>query len=162
MGRWEVGEVGGSRKYRTGVIRSIGREPCCWRENCKTVTGHKVKHLTDDSRTVTIFRCFNRGWAIPWFSFHTLNCYCDFYFRATLGVKEILQSSKFLTSIFWWFFIVHYSNSLKMCFRKKSVCVCVSVCLSVWPLPNVVPKPIDRSRSIQYIGLSSNISSRFF
>ena len=52
----------------------------------------------------------------------------DFYFRATLGVKEVLQSSKNSTSIFWWFLIVHHSHSLKMYFRKN---VCVSVCLTV-------------------------------
>ena len=59
--------------------------------------------------------------------------FSHFYFRATLGVKEVLQSSKFSTSIFWWFFILHHSHILKMCFRKNvcvCVCVCVSVCLS--------------------------------
>ena len=39
-----------------------------------------------------------------------------FYFRATLGVKEVLQSSKFSTSIFLWFLVLHHSHSLKMCF----------------------------------------------
>ena len=73
-----------------------------------------------------------------------------FYFRATLGVKEVLQSSKFSTSNFWWFFILHHSQSLEMCVCVcvcVCLCVCVSVSLSVWPSPNVEPKPIDRSRS---------------
>ena len=47
--------------------------------------------------------------------------YFDFYIRTTLGVKEVLQSSKFSTSIFWRFIILHHSHSLKMCFRKKCV-----------------------------------------
>ena len=57
------------------------------------------------------------------------------YFRATLGVKEVLQSSKNLTSIF---FMIFGSTSLpqsKNVFQKKClyvcVCVCVCVCLSV-------------------------------
>ena len=53
----------------------------------------------------------------------------SFYFRATLGMKEVLQSSKNSTSIFWWFFILHHSHILKRCFRKMCVCVCVCVCV---------------------------------
>ena len=75
-----------------------------------------------------------------------------FYFRATSGVKEVLQSSENSTSIFLWFFVLHHSHSLKMCFRKNvyvcmcvCVCVCLSLCLSVWPSPIVEPKPVDRS-----------------
>ena len=77
-----------------------------------------------------------------------------FYFRATLGVKDVLQSSKFSTLTSCLFFILHHSQSLKMCFRKNvCMCVCVSVRLSLWPSPNVEPKPMDRSRSNSiYIG----------
>ena len=64
-----------------------------------------------------------------------------FYFWATLGVKEVLQSTKNLTLIFLWFLILHHSHSLKMCFRKK--CLCVFVC----PSSIAEPKPIDRSHS---------------
>ena len=48
---------------------------------------------------------------------------------------------------FLWFLILHHSHSLKMCFRKISVCVCVCVCLSVCPSPIIEPKPIYRSHS---------------
>ena len=72
-----------------------------------------------------------------------------------------MQSSKFSTSIFLWFFILHHSQSLKMCFRKN-VCVCVCVCLSVWPSPNVQPKPIDRSRSKSISRVLSQISQADF
>ena len=61
-----------------------------------------------------------------------------------------MQSSKFSTSIFWWLFILHHSHSLKICFRND-VCVCVFLCLSVWPSPIVEPKPIYRSRSNFFI-----------
>ena len=87
----------------------------------------------------------------------------NFHFRAILGVKEVLQSSKFSTSIFGWFFILHHSQSLKMCFRKNvSVCVCVTVCLPVWPSPNVEPKPIDRSLSNSISRILLQITRAFF
>ena len=72
----------------------------------------------------------------------------QFYFRATLGVEEVLQLSKNSTSIFLkWFLILNHSHSLKCVLEKMCVCVCVSLSLSLWPSPIVEPKPIDRSRS---------------
>ena len=68
-----------------------------------------------------------------------------FYFRGTLGVKEVLQSSKNSSSIFLWFLILHRSHSLKMCFRK--MCLFVGVC----PSPTVEPKPISFKYSISRV-----------
>ena len=82
----------------------------------------------------------------------------DFYFRATLEVKEVLQSSKFDFD-FLWFVILHRSQSLKMCFRKK---MCVCVCLSVCPSPNIEPKAIDRPRSKSISRVLMQISRAVF
>ena len=102
----------------------------------------------------------------------------NFYFRATLGVKEVpyCNRQKIRFRFFWWFSILCHPHILKMCFRKNvclcvcvsvcvsvclSVCICLSVCLSVcltvWltdrPSPNVKLKPIDwfRSKSISRV-----------
>ena len=86
----------------------------------------------------------------------------NFYFRATLGVKEVLQSSKFSTLIFWRFI---HSTSLpesRNVFQKKCVCVCVclcvcvcvSVCVSVYNFgpPLTISKPVIRLiRNFGYI-----------
>ena len=52
----------------------------------------------------------------------------NFYFRATLGVKEVLQSSKNLTSIFLMIF-----DSILLQHSKKTVLEETSVCLSDRP-----------------------------
>ena len=52
--------------------------------------------------------------------------FCHFYFRATLGVKEVLQWSK-IRLRFFMILILHDSNSLKCVLEKMCVCVCVSV-----------------------------------
>ena len=92
--------------------------------------------------------------------------YLLFYFRATLGVKEVLQSSKNSTSIFISFLIVHHSHSLKCVLEKMCVCVCLSVYLSiylsVWTSPIVEPKPIYRSRSNSISRVLLQISLAFF
>ena len=53
---------------------------------------------------------------------------CFFLFRATLGVKEVLQSWKNSTLIFYEFRLYH-SHILKKWFRNN---VCVCVCACVW------------------------------
>ena len=45
---------------------------------------------------------------------------------------------------------------------KMSMCVCVCVCLSVHPLPNVVPKPTERSSSHSISRILLQISQTVF
>ena len=54
--------------------------------------------------------------------------------------------------------VLYHSHIIKKCFRKISVCVC----LSVWPLPNIEPKQIDRSCSKSVSRVLSQISRAFF
>ena len=69
-------------------------------------------------------------------------------------MKEVLQSSKNLTLIFLWFFVLHHSHSLKMCSRKK--------CPSLWQSPNNAPKPIDRYRWNSISGVLSKYPGLLF
>ena len=55
----------------------------------------------------------------------------DFYFWATLGVKEVLQLSKIFILIFYGFRFYITPTFLKSVLEKICVCVCVCVCLSV-------------------------------
>ena len=73
--------------------------------------------------------------------------YLLFLLSSDVRSEGCISIKKISTSIFSWFLILHHSHSLKMCFRKKWVCLFVCVCLSVCPSPIVEPKPIDRSRS---------------
>ena len=53
-----------------------------------------------------------------------------------------------------------YPNILKKCFRKEYLCV--SVCRSVCPSPNLEPKPFDRFCSKSISGVFSQISRAVF
>ena len=57
----------------------------------------------------------------------------DIRSEGSIAIVKIFDFEFFL-----WFFILHHSQSLKMCFRKKCLCVCL------WQSPNFAPKPIDR------------------
>ena len=84
-----------------------------------------------------------------------------FYFRGTLRVKEVLQSSKFSTCIFLNDFSFYITPTVQKCVLEK-IYVCVCVCVSVWPSPNVESKPIDWSRSNSIYRVLSKYLEPFF
>ena len=60
---------------------------------------------------------------------------------------------------FLWISILYQSLTLKKCFRKN---VHLSVNLSLWQLPNIAPKPIDRYRWNSISGGPLQISRTFY
>ena len=84
--------------------------------------------------------------------------YCENWFLLSSDIRSegSIAIVKIFDFDFLMIFILHHSHSLKMCFRKMSVCV------SVWTSPIVEPKPIDRSRSNSIYRVLMRISRAVF